>query len=70
MEARLCSNRTLCYMEWFGAVIAAQVIANDGKLPLLGTELLSESSIAYRLRESSTVVRLTRPVFVPCAYSG
>jgi len=31
----------VCYMQWFGVVIAAQVIANDGQLPLLGTELLA-----------------------------
>jgi predicted aspartyl protease len=31
----------VCYMEWFGEAIAAQVIANDGNLPLLGTELLA-----------------------------
>ena len=26
---------------WFDAIVDAQVIANDGKLPLLGTELLA-----------------------------
>jgi clan AA aspartic protease len=31
----------VCYMKWFGTVIAVQVIANDGKMPLLGTELLA-----------------------------
>ena len=31
----------VCYMEWFGTLIAAQVVANDGKLPLIGTELLA-----------------------------
>jgi clan AA aspartic protease len=30
-----------CYMEWFGKLIAVQVVANDGKLPLIGTELLA-----------------------------
>jgi clan AA aspartic protease len=28
-------------IEWFGNTISAQVIANEGKLPLLGTELLA-----------------------------
>lgn len=32
----------LCYLEWFGNVIPLQVIANDGMLPLLGTELLEK----------------------------
>ena len=30
----------ICYLDWFGDVIPLQVIANDGKLPLLGTGLL------------------------------
>lgn len=31
----------VCYVDWFSEVVAAQVIANEGKLPLLGTELLA-----------------------------
>ena len=30
----------LCYLDWFGSTVPLQVIANDGKLPLLGTALL------------------------------
>ena len=30
----------VCYLDWFGELIPLQVIANDGKLPLLGTGLL------------------------------
>lgn len=30
----------LAYLNWFGHVVPIQVIANEGKLPLLGTELL------------------------------
>jgi clan AA aspartic protease len=30
----------VCYLEWFGQRMALQVIANDGKSPLLGTGLL------------------------------
>jgi clan AA aspartic protease len=30
----------VCYLDWFGQRIPLQVIANDGKLPLLGTGLL------------------------------
>lgn len=32
----------LCYLDWFGDVIPLQVIANDGRFPLLGTGLLEE----------------------------
>jgi hypothetical protein len=35
----------VCYVQWFGEVIAAQVIANDGKIPLLGTELLANRTL-------------------------
>jgi len=31
----------LCYVTWFGSATAAQVVANDGRVPLLGTELLA-----------------------------
>jgi len=30
----------LCYLDWFDQSIPIQVVANDGKLPLLGTSLL------------------------------
>ena len=30
----------VCHVNWFGELIPLQVIANDGKLPLLGTGLL------------------------------
>lgn len=32
----------VCYVDWFGKVVAAQVIANNGMLPLLGTEFLTK----------------------------
>ena len=32
----------ICYVHWFGNLIPLQVVANDGKLPLLGTGLLEE----------------------------
>jgi clan AA aspartic protease len=38
--SRVTLESYVCYLEWFGKTISAQVIANDGKLPLLGTELL------------------------------
>lgn len=36
----------VCYMEWFGQTIAAQVIENDGKYPLLGTALLDNRRLS------------------------
>jgi clan AA aspartic protease len=37
---RVMLESYLCNVDWFGEVVVAQVIANEGKLPLLGTELL------------------------------
>lgn len=32
----------VCFVDWFGDQIPLQVIANDGKFPLLGTGLLEQ----------------------------
>ena len=32
----------VCYLEWFGKTIAAQVIENEGRFPLLGTALMGD----------------------------
>ncbi len=42
-----------CVIEWGKRTIVVQVIANDGKLPLLGTELLSNCVLVvdYKTRE-------------------
>lgn len=34
-----------CHVEWFGEIVRAQVIGNNGKLPLLGTELLAKRKL-------------------------
>ena len=34
-----------CYVDWFGELKKAQVIGNNGKLPLLGTELLAKRKL-------------------------
>ncbi len=39
---RVTLETFVCYVDWFGKKIPLQVIANDGKLPLLGTGLLEE----------------------------
>ena len=38
---RVTLESFVCFVEWFGDVLRAQVIGNKGKLPLLGTELLA-----------------------------
>lgn len=45
----------VCYIDWFGEIITAQVIANEGKFPLLGTELLANCRLVvdYRNRTIS-----------------
>ena len=35
----------ICYVNWFDEVVAAQVIANDGKIPLIGTEFLANHQL-------------------------
>ena len=39
--SRVMLESFICYVEWFGDFVPAQVIGNNGKLPLLGTELLA-----------------------------
>ena len=43
----------LCHLDWFGNSIPLQVIANDGKMPLLGTGLLEEHilHVDYRTKQ-------------------
>ena len=43
----------LGFVSWFGTTIPIQVISNDGKYPLLGTELLvgRKLSINYETKE-------------------
>jgi clan AA aspartic protease len=40
--SRITLESYIASIEWFGANVEVQVIANDGGLPLLGTELLAE----------------------------
>ena len=43
--SRVTLESFVCYIEWFGEVVPAQVIGNNGKLPLLGTELLAKRKL-------------------------
>ena len=45
-----------CYVEWFGEVRRAQVIGNNGKLPLLGTELLAMRKLLIDYKASAVVI--------------
>lgn len=35
----------ICYVDWFGSRVPLQVIANDGRFPLLGTGLLEQRDL-------------------------
>lgn len=52
--SRVLLESYVCYVDWFGEVVLAQVIANEGKLPLLGTEFLA----SRRLLQSQRYVKL------------
>ena len=43
--SRVTLESFICYVEWFGDVVPAQVIGNNGRLPLLGTELLAKQKL-------------------------
>ena len=43
--SRVTLESFACYVEWFGEMMRAQVIGNNGKLPLLGTELLAKKKL-------------------------
>ncbi|MCE9530488.1 MAG: hypothetical protein K8T89_05065 [Planctomycetes bacterium] len=43
--SRVTLESFICYVEWFGEVVPAQVIGNNGILPLLGTELLAKRKL-------------------------
>ena len=40
--SRVTLETFLCFVNWFGARVPLQVIANDGRFPLLGTGLLEQ----------------------------
>ncbi len=43
--SRVTLETYFCYVEWFGERIPLQVIANDGRFPLLGTEMLKSHKL-------------------------
>lgn len=50
-EAILADGKTValetyaCFLDWFGATYEMQIVANDGKYPLLGTMLLADRKL-------------------------
>ncbi len=42
-----------CVLQWFGDDIDVQVIANEGRLPLLGTELLDDRVLTVNYRSKT-----------------
>ena len=44
--SRVTLESFACYIEWFGVANRAQVIGNNGKLPLLGTELMKDRKLS------------------------
>ncbi len=43
----------LCYVDWFGELKPLQVIANEGQMPLVGTELLDGHLLQVDYRQDS-----------------
>jgi clan AA aspartic protease len=43
--SRVTLESFACYVEWFGELKRVQVIGNNGRLPLLGTELLAKRKL-------------------------
>lgn len=54
--SRVTLESYVCYVDWFGEIMAAQVIANDGKLPLLGTELLANRRLVVDYANGSVSI--------------
>ena len=53
--SKVALDTFICFVQWFGEIVPIQVIANEGRFPLLGTELLAgrKLSIDYVNRELS-----------------
>lgn len=45
-----------CEINWFGERVSAQVIANEGRLPLLGTELLDQRRLVIDYAARTLVI--------------
>lgn len=54
--SRVILESFVASIEWFGDIVRAQVIANDGKLPLLGTELLANHRLLVDYQDKSVTI--------------
>lgn len=46
----------VCYVDWFGERLPLQVIANEGRFPLLGTGLLEQRALLIDYRQKTVVL--------------
>ena len=46
----------VCYLRWFGKIVPAQVVANDGRFPLFGTAFLSDRVLTIDFAEKSVTI--------------
>lgn len=56
-ESKLRESLEATHLSWFGTQILVQVIANEGRFPLLGTELLAGRELLINYRTAK--IRLT-----------
>jgi clan AA aspartic protease len=54
--SRITLESYTAYVEWFGTIVEAQVIANEGAIPLLGTEFLAERSLHVDYKKKSVEI--------------
>ncbi len=51
--SRVILETYFCYVEWFGEQVPLQVIANEGRFPLIGTEMLLNHVLHIDYRDRS-----------------
>ena len=53
--SRVTLETFVCFVDWFGKRMPLQVIANDGRFPLLGTGLLEQRvlHVDYRMKTAN-----------------
>ena len=54
--SRVILETFFCCVEWFGERLPLQVIANDGRFPLLGTGLLQQRILHFNYRKQTVTL--------------
>ena len=54
--SRVTLETFVCFVDWFDERLPLQVIANDGRFPLLGTGLLEERVLRIDYRSKTVVL--------------